>query len=243
MSIMEETLNNVKVLKGWGGMNVLPEVEERPEDIWMLIKYSDHGDEFLVVGTRDGKVHEYACYVNRKYSEYGQYQRNVRLYKKIDGMSSVSNKIFFEFERGFKKSHMSFGYDRKCYSAEAAQYVFNREMEYISTLVAESDVIIDYDDSKRFIRRWLELNEIATEANLRKLEETKFHNKIGEYRVIGVAGKKEISGHNGIVVDDIEFICINGKKIDPDKILRYHGSDEWGCDSYYLSFKGFRPSR
>ena len=64
MISMQKILNNVKVLEGWDGCNVEPRIEENPEEIWMLIKYSNHGDEYLVVGTRDGMMYEYGCYVN-----------------------------------------------------------------------------------------------------------------------------------------------------------------------------------
>ena len=54
---MKEVLEGVKVLKGWRNIEVLPEIEEKIDDISFIVKYSRYGDEYLVIGTRDGRTY------------------------------------------------------------------------------------------------------------------------------------------------------------------------------------------
>lgn len=249
MTKTEQTLKETKVLYGWDGMDVLPNVEEDPNDIWLLIEYVDHGDHFLVVGTKDGKFYEYGLYFNRERSTlfgsdyYFNGIRRPKLYKIIKSRETadVSNKIFWEFDRAFSETrHCNF--DKKYYSETYAQSTFDMEICFISGLASSSEALFDYSKYKKNIARWLELNNIATDQNIKKLNETRFDNKIGEYRVVGEAGKKEIKNYY-IYGDEIKYIIVNNKTIDPNKVTSYAGSDEWGVDSISLSLRGFRPSK
>lgn len=243
MISMQKILNNVKVLEGWDGCNVEPRIEENPEEIWMLIKYSNHGDEYLVVGTRDGMIYEYGCYVNLKGYDWMTFVRKPVLYRKLDDRAVVSNTIFFELERVFKDSHMSFGYDKKYYDEKRAQWTFDHEMSNMMKMSSESEVFFDFEYCKEDILGWLILNNIATDENIKKLNKTTFHNKIGKNKVIGVSGKMDISKYKDLIVDDVEFIYINGKSVDPRKICAVYSTDEWGYDLRRLCLKGFRPSK
>ena len=43
-------MNNIlskTILRDWGGINVVANIDEKLEDIRVPVKYSDHGDEFL----------------------------------------------------------------------------------------------------------------------------------------------------------------------------------------------------
>lgn len=239
MTNIKEALENVKILKGWRGYDMLPKVEENHEDIWLLIKYQDHGDEFLVVGTRDGRRYEYGCYTNRDDSKCNKYERDPVYFKKPDSEScaKLSNKIF-------EMLRIRFGFDYdEVYSEELAQFLFDETLESFSDLAEESEVLFDYDNEKYKIRSWLRVNGIDTEENYRRLEEARFDNKVGEYRAIGIAGKLDITDHYGLVVDDVEFIFVNKKSIDPEKVLRYSHTDRWGYNSQYLSLVGFRQAK
>lgn len=242
-NVIADRLESVEFLRGWKSLNTLPDVEEKPEDIWLLIEYDDHGDDFLVVGTRDGKLYQYALYTNRKFSEFNHYVREPKLYKKLDDRAHVSNDIFFKFERLFQKSHMSFGYDLKLNDATEAQCRFMEAIHYISNLRETTDTIFDYDIRKDDIRFWLELNGIDTEENLKILSETKFHNKEGDHKVIGVAGKMDITGHEWLGGDGFQFVCVNNKEINPEKVVVLNGYDEWGVERYSIPIKSFRPSK
>jgi hypothetical protein len=69
MSIIEQTLKET-TLYGWGRGYVLPKVDENPNDIWLLIKYNDHDDGFLVVGTIDGNFYRYGLFANRPFASF-----------------------------------------------------------------------------------------------------------------------------------------------------------------------------
>lgn len=48
-----------------------PNIEENEDDIFIAVKYEDHGDEFLYVETIDDKRYEYGWYLNRpSFPEY-----------------------------------------------------------------------------------------------------------------------------------------------------------------------------
>jgi hypothetical protein len=243
MNKTEEILKSIEVLNGWGDYNVKPDVDERIEDIWMIIKYDIHGDEYLLIGTRDGKKYLYGCYEHLKTACFYNYLREPKFFKAMDEHAEISNKIFFEFERAFKQSHMSFGYDRKYKDRAYAQRVFDNEIDYISNLIENCDKIIDYDNYKVDIKHWLELNGIDSNENLKKLSDTRFTNKIGDNKLVGIAGKIDASCYEYITVDDCDLICINGKTIDPNKIKKLCSTDEWGCDLYRINLKGFRQSK
>ena len=108
MSSIKEIIDNVKVLYGWDGANVLPEIEENPEDISVVVKYCDHGDEFLVIKTREGKTYEYGCYENRPYGSLETFVRKPHLYKQFDECSAISNKIYFYLLQHFRYRSMSY---------------------------------------------------------------------------------------------------------------------------------------
>lgn len=242
-NLIENKLKEIEYLCSWENLNVLPEVEEKPEDIWLLIKYDDHGDDFLVVGTRDGKLYQYALYENMKYSECYHYVRAPKLYKGLDYYANVSNAIFFELERLFQKSHMSFGYDLKLRDKTEAQRRFKQAIDYIVNMSETATEFFDYERKKVDIKCWLELNEIDTEDNLKILSETAFHNKEGKNRIVGIAGKTDITGREWLSGDDFKLVCVNNKELDPEKVTVEGEYDEWGVVSYGLPIKGFIPSK
>ena len=242
MENIQAILESCKVLKGWGGCDVELRLDEVPKDIWMLIKYSDHGDEYLVVGTTDKKIFRYGCFANLKWYKYMEFIRKPELFRKLDDRGIVSNTIFFELENKLRKSPMSFGYDKKYSSKEYAQYVFDGVICFICRMADTADAFFDYEDRKGNILVWLELNGIANEDNIKKLNDTAFHNKRKD-KTIGISGKEDISTREVLVVDDVEFIYINDHLVKPDKVLTNCYTDEWGFDSKRLCLKGFRPSK
>ena len=95
------------ILKNYGG--IIVEVTDNLENAIAIIKYVDHGDEFLVVKTED-RIYEYGWFLNRGWypnyeiitnnlEEYvGENKRFIKapeLYYKMDHNSQASNKIFF----------------------------------------------------------------------------------------------------------------------------------------------------
>lgn len=78
---------------------------------------------------------------------------------------------------------------------------------------------------------------------LKILSETAFHNKEGKNKIVGIAGKKDITGTKWLGGDDFKLICVNNKELDPEKVMVSGEPDEWGVLSYGLPIKGFIPSK
>lgn len=93
---MKEVLEGVKVLKGWRNIEVLPEIEEKIDDISFIVEYSRYGDEYLVIGTRDGRTYEYGCYANLKFEPHNYLRKPVLHITEIEGhveKNGISGKI------------------------------------------------------------------------------------------------------------------------------------------------------
>lgn len=65
-----DEINNLK-LYNYGAPWVKPCIEENEDDIFIAVKYKDHGDEFLYIETINNEAYEYGWYLNRvHYPEY-----------------------------------------------------------------------------------------------------------------------------------------------------------------------------
>lgn len=82
---MKEVLEGVKVLEGWANIKVLPEIEEKIDDISFIVKYNLYGDEYLIIGTRDGHTYEYGCYANLKFDSYNYLRNPVLKLTEVEG--------------------------------------------------------------------------------------------------------------------------------------------------------------
>lgn len=91
--------NNIK-LNCYGNITVSANIEESIEDIETAVLYDDHGDEYLVVRTKDGAQHEYGYYMNRKWApnnpeDLGEnYVRKPVVFKMIDKYATTSNRVY-----------------------------------------------------------------------------------------------------------------------------------------------------
>lgn len=85
MTTMKEALGGVKVLNGWANIKVLPEIEEKVEDISFMVEYRRHGDEYLIIGTRDGDVYEYGCYENLRFNFCNYLRKPVLHLTEVEG--------------------------------------------------------------------------------------------------------------------------------------------------------------
>ena len=88
-------------------------IEEKVEDIRLAIKYSDHGDDFIFISTKDGRHFMYSWFCNRPWdtrycdierwvgtenekliSDRQSYIRLPKLFKKEDYNCGLSNKLY-----------------------------------------------------------------------------------------------------------------------------------------------------
>lgn len=59
-------------LEVWGHANIIPNVEEKIEDVIGIVKYELYGDQYLVIITNDG-CFEYGYYLNLKSTYWYKY--------------------------------------------------------------------------------------------------------------------------------------------------------------------------
>lgn len=90
MTTMKEALEGVKVLNGWVNIKVLPEIEEKFEDILFAAEYRRHGDEYLIIGTRDGGVYEYGCYENLRFNFYDYLRKPILHFTEVEGHVEIT---------------------------------------------------------------------------------------------------------------------------------------------------------
>lgn len=240
---MENTLNNL-ILGNWGGIRLKAEIDEKLEDIDLVIKYNDHGDEFLVVRS-NGNYYEYGWWLNRKFQpEYDEvinsqgncgFVRKPKLFHKFDNRCEFSNEIYWEFNRCFEDSYKYIkGY--KQHSTEDAQRRFDRFIEYMHREVESADIVYDNNDYKEKLVRYLEKHDISIEENIDKIEQVKWDNRING--ADGIAGKKECDSY--IYGDKIEFIFYKGKPLSWRKTKRRYRTDDFGFSTFSMSLDQFK---
>lgn len=100
---MENILNEI-ILGNWGGIRLNAKIDEDLKDVKLMIKYSDHGDDFLIVKIKN-EVYEYGWWLNRKWEpeydelinsqrDYG-FVRKPELFCAFDKRCNLSNEILF----------------------------------------------------------------------------------------------------------------------------------------------------
>ena len=236
------------ILHNWGGVDVLANVEEANEDIVLGIEYEDHGDDFILIKTKDA-IYEYGWFLNRPgwpdYSELDKewcrdrFTRKPSLYLKEDERSSLSNEIFFKVNRGnycddiVNKTVVE-------RSKEYAQWKFDKFVKYMNDDVAQRGIMYDKRGDKAEMLMYLEKNDILTEENKVKLDSIKFDTKIDG--ADGIAGKVsyELDGFTRLYGDSIKRIIYKGKERDPEKIRMKRQWDDWGVDTFDLSLAQFK---
>lgn len=232
------------ILNNWGGIKVKAEIEERDEDIICIMKYSDHGDDFLVVKTKR-EVYRYGWFFNRErhYPDYdivisskddfGFITKPILFYK-LDKFCYVSNEIF----RYFSRNICDYDYKPVQYNSEKyAQYEFERFIKFMEEKHKMGVVYFNDSNYKARLVLYLQENNILTEENIKKLDEIKWSHR-SEDQIDGLAGKQKWS--NRINGDDIEFIYHRGTKVELDKIKIKYDEDEWGVDTFSLSLNQFK---
>ena len=238
-------MNNI-LLRNHGG--IIVEVNDNFENAIAIIKYVDHGDEFLVVKTQDG-IYEYGWFLNRKwYPDYksiindpnryvGENKTFIsapKLYYKEDYHSMAANKIFL-----YTEDLTTWGTKRYEWISRYHAYDF-----YSSPQQAFDSYIDDikeiYDGKKSMygdwyyghtyhfdnyttdkIERFLKRNNIY-ENNISKLNDIKKYLRIDE--IDGCAGT--INTDSDIYGDDIIFIIHRGKNINIDNVVIDNYSEE-----------------
>lgn len=243
---MKNTLENL-ILGNWGGIRLNANIDEELEDIILAIQYNDHGDDFLLIRTKDN-TYEYGWWLNRPgYPEYdeiynGKYDwqrsfiKRPELFYKFDNRCEFSNENCFKFNKLFEDSYNYIeGYRQ--HTVENAQRNFDKYIEYLTEYVEPAGIIYHHDDYREKLERYLKKHDIFTEENIDKMNEVKWNNRING--ADGIAGKT-LYEWDSLHGDGIEFIYYKGKKLDLRKIKMKNSYDSWGFETFRLSLKQFK---
>lgn len=219
-----------RTLNAWKGIVVKVVTDEDVEDMEWAAVLEDHGDEYLIVKTKDKKLYKYGCFANLKNAEYTlkNLVKKPEMYGNIDS-HKTSNEIYFLVDRNL--------YDfrcfrvKKCYSKDAAQRQFDRFIELLNNIHDSSDDIYDSSSHIGEVIRFLTENGIDTEENIEKVNTAHWDSKING--INGIAGKKDISGSQKIYFESMGDVYV----VDEDDLetVDADNEDEWGFSGQYLN--------
>lgn len=217
------------ILRDWGGINVVADIDENLEDIRVAVKYSDHGDDFLFVKMKDGTAYEYGWYIGRQdvlcpdYDEliaspndWG-FIRKPRLIYAYDKRCVLANEIFLYVERRFVEDGSFWSY-RRPYEYDDTRTAQRKLDDYVEFMrdVYGRKITYHKNDDRRKVEYYLEKTGILTQENIDKLNSVRFSS--GENGIDGSAGKKKRYVDKVLEGDRVEFVWYNGEFQDLDKL-------------------------
>lgn len=243
-NILSET-----ILRDWGGINVVANIDEKLEDIRLAVKYSDHGDEFLFVKMKDGSAYEYGWYIGRRDVFCPDYDdlikspddwgfiRKPELFCAYDKRCVLANEIFWYVERHFVEDRCGFWSYRRPYEyddAHTAQRKLDNYIEFMREVYGRK-ITYHKNDDKRKVEYYLEKTGILTQENLDKLNSVKFES--GENGIDGSAGKKRRYVDKVLEGDRVEFVWHNGefRKFNSKQVKYYYDREYFERFKLYIN--------
>lgn len=247
-------------LSNYDGIKLKADIDENPDDIIAAVLYSDHGDSFLAVKTKEG-IFEYGWWLDRPGYSYDLLDKNTwrnrdefiklpKLYGKLDKGSYVSNEIYSLLRRWLytdgKESSYGFGnFLKENLSPDTAQMYFNFVYDDLEECYNKNVVYRERADRLSQIKCFLSHNDILTEENLKKLEDIKTFLRIGA--IDGAAGKQK--GDQSIGGDNLDWIWYGGKQVTKKyhkhgiKVKGYTEYDEFGdYHRFYIDMDQFKEA-
>ena len=242
-NILSET-----ILRDWGGINVVADIDEKLEDIRVAVKYSDHGDDFLFVKMKDGKAYEYGWYIGRRDVFCPDYDdlikspndwgfiRKPRLIYAYDNRCVLANEIFWYVERHFVEDRSFWSYQRpyEYDDAHTAQRKLDDYVEFMRDVYGRK-ITYHKNDDRRKVEYYLEKTGILTQENLDKLNSVRFSS--GENGIDGSAGKKKRYVDKVLEGDRVEFVWYNGefRKLNSEQVRYYYDREYFERFKLYLN--------
>lgn len=220
-------------LNAWNNIVVKVVTDEDIEDMSWAAVIEDHGDEYLVVKMKDGRAYEYGCYANLKDSQYylSKLVKQPELFKPLKGDENPAQEIYGLIHRRI----LTYGHNgpltcEKIVETPLAQHEFYCLLRELDEIFKTSDCQYFCDSYKNYVKQFLEVNGIATEKNLAKLESARWNSRIDG--IDGYAGKEELDPDAVVYFDSL----IDAYIVDKDDLEYVCGDDcdEWGEYGYYL---------
>lgn len=240
-------MKNIETIHAWGGYIMKAEIEEAPENINLCVGYTDHGDDFIYVKTKDGDAYIYGYWCNRNFQpDYEKllehpskdYVRLPKLFKAPDKNSKLSNSIYHDMDYYMDYSE----YHYTTWNPAHSDWDSNYKLECIVKTfqdAAASGIQYDWEDKRRILFEYIEKYGLNTPDILKIVEELPMSSRIDGFD--GVAAKK-ICEDDTLYFDDLNFVIKNGVKLDPAQIIVLEDSDsgdEWGFYTSYLMLDQF----
>ena len=181
---IQETLQN------WGDVVVTAITEEEINDIERAVVYCNHGDDFLLIRTKDGDYYKYGWFLNRTlYPDYDElaYDNSFivkpHLYNLYDKYHEKENEIF---ELYYATMTDRFTNRVRHYEKEKAIEIFE-DFKVLMYRVSLSKYTYNAENYKERVRRFLVENDILDNDTEEILERIKWSSRINGFD--GTAGK------------------------------------------------------
>jgi hypothetical protein len=231
MSKIERTLH------AWKDIVVKVVTDEDMDDMEWAVVTKDHGDEWLIVKTKDKKVYKYGCFANLKNADYILNHLITKPVMYKEDCANTSNDIYNRVYSDFFQRTGGLYSDReiKLYSSKkSAQFEFDYFIDWLNDTHETSKD--RYDSRKSHIdevKAFLEKNDIATPENVDKLNNAGWDSRIDG--VDGIAGKEDITEDGDIYFESLGDVYIVSK--DDLETVEDNEPDEWGYTGSYLNFE------
>lgn len=240
-------MKNIETIYAYGDYVMKAEIEEKPEDIHLCVGYTDHGDEFIYVRTKNGNAYIYGYWCNRNYEpDYDRllehpskdYVRLPKLFKNLDKGSQLSNSIYHDMDYYIDYSN----YRSKSWDPASSKW--SREYKFESVVetfqrAAASGIKYDWEDKRNILFEYLRKYDMDSPDNLKIVEELPMSSRIDGFD--GVAAKKTCERET-LYFDDLNFVIKDGVELRKDQITVLEDSDsgdEWGFYTSYLLLDQF----
>lgn len=240
-------------LAAWGGYTLKIDLIDKEEDIVLMLKYSNHGDEYLITKNKNGDCYEYGMYYNLKYywKDNPDIIRPVDLYCEDDEHAAMSNERrrfwhYTLYEKKYRGPNDWWGHEEmiKTDLTEYAQMLFDEVIEYQEDMFNKG-IYYREGDYREDCLKFLKLNGIATDENIAIVEKTHWNSK--QNGCDGICEIRRMNPDGRIYFDEdfnsihIEYCIYKGKERDISKLkTRVEDYDEWGISTYSISLKQFK---
>lgn len=223
-------MDNILKIHDYHGNNYLVSLEEDINDILWMIEYCDHGDTFLMVFTKDGKIFEYGWWDDRYH--FGNYIRDHRLFAKKVSWScnpfvnryglSLTRDIEYIIEHYTKQFNETYKLSSDFYQENFDEIITNLKKAF------DTGYMYDWTRYRDDVKSFLEFNKIDTDANIDILNTAPWTSMQID-GCIGIAAKEDRTNCAAILCDSLLSIWDEGSWHD----TRYDDNDCWEPEPHF----------
>lgn len=246
------TKEEMMTIRTWHGPDFKPDIEEDMNDIFLMIGYSDHGDDFIYVQTKDGHEYEYGYWCDiRWHDDYDElikadperlknygYIRLPKLYKQEDKESRLSNDIFICFDKWLKYSDHDLKSWKPASPGWDAEFKFNLIIKKFKEAF-DSGLYYDWEEKRQVLYDFLEKCELDTPENIEIVRTLPMSSKIDGYD--GIAAKRQTHHKYAMTFDHLNFVIKKGEELNLSDVITIMDDevDDFGIVSEVLYLDQF----